>query len=48
MADKAYIVVNYPEQFVGDYRIPKWLTLTKGQCVVGNIHENSELLKPRE
>lgn len=32
------ITVENPEQFVGDYRIPKWVHLNKGSVVIGNIH----------
>ncbi|QAT27246.1 hypothetical protein EQZ98_03500 [Leuconostoc mesenteroides] len=34
-----------PEQFVGDYRIPQYLHINKDCIVIGNIHENPELLE---
>lgn len=43
------VIINHissenPEQFVGDYRIPQYLHINKYCVVVGNIHENHELL----
>lgn len=34
-----------PEQFVGDYKIPQYLHINKDCIVIGNIHEDSELLE---
>lgn len=34
-----------PEQFVGDYRIPQYLHINKDCIIIGNIHENQDLLE---
>ncbi|MDP0487170.1 YopX family protein [Leuconostoc mesenteroides] len=34
-----------PEQFVGDYRVPQYLHINRDCIVIGNIHENADLLK---
>lgn len=44
------VIINHissenPEQFVGDYRIPQYLHINKDCIVIGNIHENPELLE---
>ena len=44
------VIINHissenQEQFVGDYRIPQYLHINKYCVVVGNIHENPELLE---
>lgn len=36
------VTVENPEQFVGDYRIPQWVHLTKHSLVVGNIHKGEQ------
>jgi len=43
------VIINHissenPEQFVGDYRIPQYLHINKYCVVIGNIHENTDLL----
>lgn len=43
------VIINHissesPEQFVGDYRIPQYLHINKDCIVIGNIHENPEIL----
>ncbi|MBZ5980057.1 YopX family protein [Leuconostoc gasicomitatum] len=44
------VIINHissenPEQFVGDYRIPQYLHINKNCAVIGNIHENPDLLE---
>jgi len=44
------VIINHissenPEQFVGDYRIPQYLHISKDCIIIGNIHENQDLLE---
>lgn len=44
------VIINHissenPEQFVGDYRIPQYLHINKDCIIIGNIHENQDLLE---
>ncbi|MCM6827595.1 YopX family protein [Leuconostoc mesenteroides] len=34
-----------PEQFVGDYKVPQYLHINRDCIVIGNIHENADLLE---
>ena len=34
-----------PEQFVGDYKVPQYLHINRDCIVIGNIHDNADLLK---
>ena len=44
------VIINHissenPEQFVGDYKVPQYLHINRDCIVIGNIHENADLLE---